>query len=465
MRNLSIRAKQAIWFSVVLVLVVGITAIALFLSSYLVLRKTVRDYLISSVEENVDNIHYVLEKGDTAVNSYIPYAGGYMQIDIDFLDVINDVHVALYTAEGTLLYGENPLSKQTNNPVFTSSRIWNTKVGGTRYNLYDRKINIALPNGETLWLRGVVPETKSLAQFKEIIYFTVLLLPPLFLLAAVLGYILSDRVLSPLRKIEGTMNYIAEGTDLKARIDVGRNNDEIGRLGKVFNSMLDRLERSFEAERRFTSDASHELRTPTSVILAQIDYTLEKERVSDDYVEALEVIKKQGERMSALIRDMLEVTRLDQNGENYLFEDIDFSELVDDTVDQMRLIGTKGVIIICETEKNLHLNGNRMLLVRLLQNLISNADRYGKENGTTCVSLKDEQGRIILSVADNGIGIAKNEQEKIFDRFYRGDMSRTQQGTGLGLSIVQRIAEIHSAIIQVESELDKGSKFYISFPR
>lgn len=437
---------------------------ALLLSSYTVLRKTVRNYLISSVEENVDKIHYLIEKGDTSVNSYIPYADGYLQIDMDFLDVINDVHIALYTSEGTLLYGENPLSKQTNNFALTFSRIWSTRVSGTRYNLYDRKINIALPDEEKLWLRGVVPEAKSLAQFREIVHFTLLLLAPLVLLAALMGYILSDRFLSPLRKIEEAMDHIAEGTDLKARIDVGRNTDEIGRLGKVFNLMLDRLERSFEAERRFTSDASHELRTPTSVILAQIDYTLEKERLVDDYIEALEVIKKQGERMNALIKDMLEVTRLDQNGENYLFEYLDFSELVDDTIDQMRLIGTKGIIITCETEKNLHLNGNRMLLVRLLQNLISNADRYGKENGTTSVALNYEQGRISLSVADDGIGIAKNEQEKVFDRFYRGDMSRTQQGTGLGLSIVQRIAEIHNAMIQVESEPEKGSKFTISFP-
>ncbi len=465
MRNRSIRFKLTLWFSLVLIAAMGVTLLAVLWASRIVLRGTVRDYLISTVEENVDDIQYVISKGDVGINSYIPCSDGYLEIDLDFMDEVNEVYTALYTSDGTMLYGENPLSNLTERMTFTQSRTWHMTVEKVPYDLYDRKLNIGLPNGDVLWIRGVVSEARSLAQLRKIIRLSLILLPLLILLCILSGYVLADRLLSPIRRIEQTAEQISRGDDLKQRIDMGNSNDEVGRLARVFNRMLDRLERSFEAERRFSSDASHELRTPTAVLLAQTDYTLEKERSTQEYIEALTVIQKQGRRMHALINDMLDFTRMEQSPERYPLEPLDLSLIVSETVDQMALIVTEKVSMERQIAEGIMIQGNGMLLTRLVQNLISNACRYGRENGQILVSLSRNGTDAVLSVADNGIGIAKEEQTRIFDRFYRSDISRSVQGTGLGLSMVKRIAELHDARIEVDSEPGEGSTFRVIFPK
>ncbi len=463
MKNKSIRFKMILWFSLILLLMVGVTFLAVRLASGMVLRGTIRDYLISTVEENVDKIKYVQEQGDPGANIYIQYKDGFLEIDMDFLDVVNDVHTALYAADGTMLYGENPLSRQTVAIPFTESYTWHMDVENTRYDLYDRRLNIHLEDGELLWIRGIVPETNSAAQLRDITRMSLILLPILLVLAMFSGYLLADRLLSPIRKIESTAARISKGDDLKQRIDVGNSNDEVGRLAQVFNHMLDRLSRSFEAERQFTSDASHELRTPTSVILAQCEYTLDRARSVEEYQEALQVIHKQSRRMRSLIGDMLDYTRMDQKSERYPMEDVDLSQLVCEATEQLRLIGTGSISLSEHIAPEIHVQGNRMLLTRLVQNLLSNACRYGKENGHVRVALSRDAESVRLSVQDDGIGIAKEEQERIFDRFYRSDASRSIQGTGLGLSMVKKIAELHGAEVLLESEPDMGSTFQIVF--
>lgn len=469
MKNRSIRFKMTLWFSLVLIVLVGLTFLIVRLASGIVLRSTIRDYLVSAVEKNVDNIQYTEQTADVEGNVYIPYGTGYLEISEGFLDVINDVYTALCASDGTMLYGENPLARQTGNASFTETCTWNMKIDGIRYDFYDRRLNLELPDGETLWIRGVVPETKSTAQLNEITRISWLLLPALILLAMISGYLLAGRMLSPIRDIQHTAEQISLGTDLKQRIDAGKNMDEIGRLATVFNHMLERLDQSFDAERRFTSDASHELRTPTSVILAQCEYTLEKPRTPEDYEEALRVVQKQGQRMASLVGDMLDYTRMEQRPEQYGFDSLDLSEVVSETAEQMSLLGTSGITLTREITPGAEIFGSRILISRLVQNLISNAYQYGRPNGHIVVRLNTEEDsrgglRAVLSVRDDGIGIAKDELEKIFDRFYRSDASRSIQGTGLGLSMVKKIAELHGADIRVESVPDLGSVFRVDFP-
>ena len=464
MRNRSIRFKLSLWFSLVLVTVAGITFAVNLFAGQTVLRGTVRDYLIGAVEENVDKISYVTEESDPLSNAYIPFSEGYLEIDLDFMDVVNDVYTGLYSSEGKLLYGENPLLRKTGTPVFEGSRIWHMKKGGIRYDFYDRKLNIALPGGEVLFIRGIVPDTRSGGQLRDIARLSLFILPVLIFLAVLSGYLVSDRLLSPLRRIERAAGSISRGDDLRKRIDVGKNRDEVGRLTEAFNRMLDRLEDSFERERRFTSDASHELRTPTSVILAEAEYTLEKERPAEEYRESLSVVKKQGEKMKELISDMLDYTRMEQGTERYEMKKENLSALVRELSDQLSLPKTNGITLETEIREGLFVKGNRLLLMRMLQNLVSNAYRYGKEDGRISVCLKEEPEGILLSVSDDGIGIPEEEQEKIFDRFYRGDDARSTPGTGLGLSMVKKIAELHGAEIRVKSSPGEGSTFSVIFP-
>ncbi len=227
--------------------------------------------------------------------------------------------------------------------------------------------------------------------------------------------------------------------------------------------MFERLENAFEKERQFTSDASHELRTPVSVITAQCEFTLEKPRTGEEYENALETILRQSKKMSRLINDMLDYIRLEMRAESYKKETIDLTELVESLCFDMALIKEKDIVLSWEVEKNICFSGSRLLLSRLLTNLISNAYRYGKEEGHIFVCLKRREHQITLSVSDDGIGIAQEEQLKIFQRFYQADTSHSGSGTGLGLSMADQIVRFHKGSIRVESALGKGSTFYIFF--
>ncbi len=462
-KNLSIRLKMTIWASVVLALIALLSYGIFYTAGSIVLRNTVKSYLISTVEENVNKIRYTQSMNNTDANIYILYGGGLLEIDRDFLDVVNDVYAGLYDESGSLLYGENPIARYTAEHAFEQTYIWNTTVDGVRYNLYDRKLSVDLPDGSVLWIRGAVSERHSMDQLKEISRISLVLMPVVILLCVLSGYLLTGRLLAPIRDMEEAATRISRGDDLKERIPTRDNGDEINRLGRAFNGMLERLEESFEAERQFTSDASHELRTPTSVIMAQTEYILEKDRPAEEYKEAFEVVQRQGVRMRGLIEDMLDYTRLDRRPEDYPMAETDLTEIVRECSAQMALAAEKGIAITATADDGVKIRGNRMLLERMLTNLISNGIRYGKDNGHVNVSLSQTTDGTVLAVTDDGIGISASDREKIFQRFYRGDTSRSTAGTGLGLSMVRKIAEMHGATVAVESEPGQGSTFKIIF--
>ena len=315
-----------------------------------------------------------------------------------------------------------------------------------------------------LYLRGVVSELQGKGQMTDIVRISMVLLPALVLLSIFGGYWIAGRMLRPIHRLSQMASQIEKGGDLKKRIDIGKGNDELHQLADRFNAMFGRLDEAFEAERQFASDASHELRTPMSVITAQCEYLLEKQRSAEEYEQSLRVIQRQSNKMAGLIRDMLDFARLEARADSYARERVDLSELVRSLCTDLALIAENGITLKAEVEAGVICVGNRELLSRLLTNLVSNAYRYGKENGHILVKLMQEGGRIALSVCDDGIGIAKEEQSKIFRRFYQADNSRSSAGTGLGLAMAYEIAQFHGGALSVESELGKGSVFTLQLP-
>lgn len=461
MKQLSIRLKITIWFSAVLVLMVGLTYGVIFFISGSVLQKTIQDNLIEIVEDNVDEIEYfeLVEdmENDQDSDHYIEYKGGYLEIDDDFLNQVNGITTALYNKKGTLLYGENPIASKTADIKYKDAHIQKTSVKGTTYYIYDRELTQSGIGG--LWLRGIVSEEQGTAQLHSVVNISLVLLPLLMLLAIVGGYLLAGKMLAPIKEISNAALEIGQGHDLKKRIELGEGQDELHQLANTFDEMFERLDEAFEAERQFTSDASHELRTPMSVILAQCEFTLERARTAKEYEDAIKLIQRQGKKMSRLISDMLDVTRLEQKGDTIEREQVNVTELVTLLCEDMALIRENEITLTYEVAPNVFLYGNYQLLSRMLANLITNAYRYGKEQGHIEVKLTKDEKKLVLSVSDDGIGIAKEEQDKIFRRFYQSDTSRTRQGTGLGLSMVREIASLHGGTIEVQSELGQGSTF------
>jgi len=270
-----------------------------------------------------------------------------------------------------------------------------------------------------------------------------MLLPVLVLIAIIGGYWIAGRILRPIRKISDATAQIEQGNDLKKRIELGNGNDELYQLADAINAMIDRLDQSFETEKRFVSDASHELRTPVSVITAQCEYSLEKPRSEEEYVQALTVVRRQAGKMGKMIAQMLEFTRLEMKSDRYTKAPLNFSELITLTCLDFQYIHEKNIQLECHVEPDIVISGNYELLQRLANNLISNAYRYGKENGHINVTVQQKETQVSFSVTDDGIGIAPEEQEKIFMRFYQAERSRTGEGSGLGLSLAKEIALFH----------------------
>jgi len=464
MKNLSIRVKITLWFTAILVFIASCTYVIVFSVNRQLVQKTIRDELIRTVEDNVDEVEYYKNIGKIdpqEVDYYMAFGSGYLEIDDDFLDKVNEVYTSLYNEGATLLYGENPISRHTADLQFSDAKIQHLSIHDTLYYVFDRKLT--LEGLEGLWLRGVVSENQGMTQMADITRLLLLFLPLFVVISVVGGYLFARRMLRPIQKISDAAARIGGSGDLKERIEIGAGKDELHQLAAGFNEMFQRLENAFEAERQFTSDASHELRTPVSVITAQCEMTLEETRSVEEYELALRTIQRQGRKMSRLINDMLDFTRLEMRAESYAQESVDMTELVQSVSFDMALIKEKNITLKCEAREGVCMQGNRQLLSRLLANLISNAYRYGKEDGFIYVNLKQTGQETELSVSDNGIGISAEEQTKIFRRFYQEDNSHSGMGTGLGLSMAYEIAQSHGGEIRVESEEGKGSKFSVIF--
>jgi signal transduction histidine kinase len=235
-------------------------------------------------------------------------------------------------------------------------------------------------------------------------------------------------------------------------------------LAGAFDRMFERLEKLFNAERQFTSDASHELRTPTAIILAECDRAERKADSVEDYEETIGHIREQGERMSGLIDELLGITRLQQGTERYPLSEGDLSEFVTLSSEEFVPDEEKGIRMETDIEDGIMCSYNASLISRVIFNLLQNAYRYGKEDGIVRLSLKREDGSAVLRVSDNGRGIAAEDIDKIWQRFWQADSSRGNGGSGLGLAMVKEIADLHGGSVAVKSTVGKGSEFSFSIP-
>ena len=471
----SITARITLWSTLIMIIMVTLIFLIFRLVSSSILQKNLRGYLLSSVDENSDKIRYISSEQAAASidrdNNLLKFGDGWLEIDDDFLDEIYEVQSALYTSEGKMLYGKNPIARSMEGEAFTSTRIYPYRQGDSRWFVYDRILTVEIPGQERLWIRGLVPLSSEEHLLSDIIRTAMVFLPILLVLGIAGSWLTARRALLPIRKVEQAASEITQGTDLARRIEPGDADAELKDFIAAFNGMLDRLEHAFEAEQQFTSDASHELRTPVSVIMAQTEFALEKERRPEEYRDALTVIKRQSRRMNVLISSMLDYTRLELRPENYPLADLDLSRLVHQTVQDLALIRYNNIELRTDIEEGIRIEGNQVLLERALQNLIDNAYKYGKKDGNIEVELYTDSaagGQVICLVKDDGRGIAAEDQQHIFDRFYRADSSRSTGaipfGVGLGLAMVRMIMMIHGGTVSVQSKPGIGSTFALKFP-
>ncbi len=289
-------------------------------------------------------------------------------------------------------------------------------------------------------------------------------IPLTLLLSAGGGLFLARRALHPVDRMIETARDIEE-SDLAKRVDVATD-DELGRLARTLNAMLERLEGAFRRQRQFTDDASHELRSPLSVIEAEATLALRRERTADDYRDALATIADEAAGMNRLIDQLLTLARADAGEDRAVREPVDLSEVARETIEAIRPVADeRGVGMHVEDCAPVSVIGDSVRLKRLAVNLIDNAIRYTPSGGSVTASVVTEGETVLLTVADTGIGIAPEHLPHVFERFYRADAARQRgQGSGLGLSICRQIVEEHGGTIDVESAEGEGTRFLVRLP-
>lgn len=280
--------------------------------------------------------------------------------------------------------------------------------------------------------------------------------------AGIAGYFLARRALAPIDGITKTARRIS-GQDLSARLSLSGTDDEVGRLASTFNDMLERLDASFQRERRFTADASHELRTPLAAMEAILGVVRSVRRKPAEYEQALDDLAEETTRLHTLVEDLLEMAR-GARPTVMEYAPVDVSALVEDVVDALRpLAEARALSVECRVEPGLTVTGDSDSLVRLFLNVVENAIKFTEQGGIT-VSACCRGGSVVVEVTDTGIGIAAADLASIFERFHRADGSRSTPGAGLGLSLAQQIVENHAGTLTVRSREGEGSSFTVTLP-
>lgn len=443
MRFLTIKTRVTIYFTLMMLLIVGLVIGVILIAGRGVISDTAEGTLLDVVHDEIDDVEF---------------DDGYLDLDeLDFYR--HNVYVQAYDASGLLLGGAGP-SDFDGAAEFHNGEIRSVSVDNQPWLVYD--LYLADNNGG-VWLRGITSADNNFSAARVITILALIILPVLVVITAVIGWLIARHAFKPVRQITDTVDAINDGDDLTARIGLHRGRDEIHRLAATFDSMFDRLELSFNAEKRFASDASHELRTPVSIILAECEYARANAQTVEDYQESLDVVERQGRRMSRLINQLLNITRMDQGTQAISREEADFSELVDVVTDEAVRASGKDFTVEKHIEPGVTANIDVGLMSRLVQNLVENACKYTPDGGKITVSLHAAGGRATLTVSDTGIGIAKRDLGHIWERFWQADSSRgVDRGSGLGLAMVKQIADAHGGKLSVESEPGQGSSFSYS---
>lgn len=444
MRGLSVKLRIAVWLTLLAGLLASLLLIFLLSISRLVSMRTAMNQLSGAVRGNLTQTDMV---------------NGRLALGEDFRFYQNGVSTLIYSKNKALLAGQLPISF-TAEEEFQNGLSREVSTGTGNYLVLDLWFPVGWENG--VWLRGMI-EAPDNRQLTWNLLKVAMVIMPAFMASAALGsYWIVRKAFRPLDSITATAASINEAHDLSRRIGLPPGQDEFSRLAGTFDQLFQRLELSFESEEQFTADASHELRTPVSIIKGACEYAEKYDETLEERQETISMIHRQADRMSELIAQLLSMTRLEQGTELAQLERVNLNRLLCALSEEFPCASDR---LILELPEEISVMADPSLLSRLVHNLVENAFKYGVPDGCVWVSACQSGGEVLLQVRDNGIGISPDQQDKVWQRFYRVDSARgSEGGAGLGLAIVRQIARAHGGYMTLESVPDKGSTFTFHLP-
>lgn len=445
MKRVSFVNKLTIWYSIILI-VIAIGSMTLL---YEMAKQSSRDAATAVLVEQVSD-----------AESRIVSSGRNFEYYSGIKYYSSNVYVSVYDEGGVLIEGRRPAAV-SGQISFADGEYQSVRDsdGGSWY-IYD---SICTVDGRKLWIRGITSAALNRVLHGITWQTSALIMIALLLSALAIGRFIAVRSIKPVRDVVATVEEIRRSGDLSKRVEAPKG-DDIGQLAGNFNSLFDKVEQMIETEKKFTSDISHELKTPLAVIASQSEYALEDEEYRP---KALRIINEEAMRMSEMISRLRLLAGSDSDNLKLNREIICLSEILASIAEQQTLIARdEGIEIISEIEDDVMVNADITMLIRAILNLVDNGIKYAGEGSRIIIGLRSEDNYAICTVTDNGPGIREENLDRIWDRFYREDKSRSsRESWGLGLSMVKAIVEAHGGSVSVSSPSGEGCTFTIRLER
>ena len=452
--NRSLRLRLTAWYLAFFSLLFAL--FSLFL--YGVLSSALRDRLDETLRSQVTTAAGLFQDELEELKGDVPQAAGETVAEMRLRNTV----VAVF-ADGRQLAAGGPVGRVSELPsagqlgTLLDYGPYGARAAARAVTVAGRQVEVVL----------IAPLDSVAAELRLVRRILFIALPLVLALAGIGGYLLAARGLAPLGWMARQSREIT-GSSLHKRLEIGDAAAELATLAASFNELLSRLDQSFESMRRFVADASHELRTPISVIRGEADVALSHERSASEYRESLAIILDESRRLSRLVDDLLNLARADSGRVTLQAQDFYLNDLLADCCRSAQaLANARGVALACHAGGDAPLHGDEELVRRMVMNLLDNAIRYTPPGGKVHATLEEDGSAFRLRISDTGRGIPPEAAQRIFERFYRVDEARSRQdgGFGLGLAIVKWIAEAHHGAVELASQPGAGSDFTVTLPR
>lgn len=460
MTTLPIRVRLAAWYSAI----VALTLIGFAFGMYLAIQAAVHRAVDNELASRLEGIHTFLwrhlpwQSGKELLQEFQEHSG--LTPGGDLYEVMDAQHRWVYQPAPI-----RTLALMADRPE---------RLSRERYETVERNgslIRVLTANVEVANRQYTVQVATVVTAFYQVLgrlrWLALLVIPAIILCSGFGGYWLSGRAMAPVQEIERTAREISEQS-LSRRLPLPVARDELRMLSETLNAMLSRLEAAFKRNVQFTSDASHELRTPVAIIRTTAELMQEQKRTVAEYEEANAQILSEAERTSGLIEELLTLARADSQAADFSYAEVDLSAVTREAVaSAATLAQSKGILLRSEIPGvAVIIIGDANAIRRLFLVLLDNAIKYSNAGTRILTTLSIQTESAVIAVEDEGIGISEQDLPHIFERFYRVDKARSREmgGAGLGLSIARWIAEAHRASIAVESTPGEGSTFRVTFP-